>query len=165
MRTSLQPLLGQLLESHRLQLTTRYSTSAPDDVKEFLKQKQTANKQILDFMTGSPSQEEQTKIYQKANEEWRSAGELLRGQAHHLLKKAGQGKYLGGDDEPNEADFHFVTWLARIASNAGASPGAPGKDILHLISVKAEGGEIPALIGEYWDQWRQRPSFSKVGLK
>lgn len=143
----------------------RYAPSAPDEFKEFLQQKQKANKQLLDFITGSPSQDAQTQIYQKANEEWRSAGELLRGQAHHLLKNAGQGKFLGGDDEPNEADFHFITWLARIASNAGATPGAPSQEILRLIALKAEGREIPPLIGEYWDMWRQRPSFDKVGLK
>lgn len=104
-------------------------------------------------------------MYQKANEEWRSAVEFLCGQAHHLIKNAGEGRFLGGDEEPNEADFHFVVWLARIASNAGSPPGAPGKEIIKLIQNKGDGREIPALIGEYWDMWRQRPSFDKVGLK
>jgi hypothetical protein len=67
--------------------------------------------------TNTPQQEARTALYTSAQNLWTSAGTFIRGEVTHLLKKS-SGSYLAGN-EPGEADYHLVTWLARIITDAG----------------------------------------------
>lgn len=69
----------------------------------FLQEKQKGNGALLAFYTGEPDQATRDKMYADADAQWKSAGNLIRGEVTHLLKKT-PGSYLGGASEPGEAD-------------------------------------------------------------
>jgi hypothetical protein len=58
-------------------------------------------------MTSNTQAAYRAKFYQAAADQWKSAGEFIRGDLTHILRKT-PGKFLGGADRPGEADCEWL---------------------------------------------------------
>jgi len=46
---------------------------------------------------------------------------------------------------------HLITWLARVASNAGVEPGSPASEALPVLQKWTGGHAFDPVIGKYWE--------------
>jgi hypothetical protein len=76
---------------------------AGGEFASFLQEKQKGNGALLSFYTGNPDEAVRQKMYADAAAQWKSAGNLIRGELTHILRKT-PGSFLGGSDTPGEAD-------------------------------------------------------------
>lgn len=148
--------------SGRQKALDRITPSAPAEFKEFLEKKQKDNKQLLEFYTGNPDDATKQAHYAATKEMWRSAGIVIRGVLTQALQKNG-GPFAGGD-KPGEADFHIITWLTRMATNAGVEPGSAADVAIPKLQEYTGGHTIDPAVSKYWDAWRERESFKKINL-
>lgn len=140
----------------------KFAPSAPEEFKSFLEKKQKDNQQLLDFYNGNPDDAAKQQHYAATKEMWRSAGIVIRGVLTQAIQKNG-GTYAGGD-KPGEADFHIITWLARMATNAGVEPGASASEAIGKLRDYTGGHAIDPSVEKYWDAWSKRDSFKKINL-
>ncbi|BEI82183.1 hypothetical protein CcaverHIS002_0300510 [Cutaneotrichosporon cavernicola] len=130
---------------------------------DFILAKQKFNGTLLSFYTGNPDEATRQKIYADANGQWKSAGEFIRGEVTHILRKT-PGSYLGGASTPGEADYHLITWLARIITDAGGAAGSVSGEAFAALQKRIGPEPIDPVVAGYWDGWTQRPSFKKLGV-
>ncbi|CAK9783587.1 hypothetical protein CC85DRAFT_287773 [Cutaneotrichosporon oleaginosum] len=136
---------------------------AGGEFASFLQEKQKGNGALLSFYTGNPDEAVRQKMYADAAAQWKSAGNLIRGEITHILRKT-PGSFLGGSDAPGEADFHLITWLARIITDAGGKPGSVSGEAFAALQQRIGSEPIDPVVAGYWDTWTQRPSFKKLGV-
>ncbi|KAL1413633.1 hypothetical protein Q8F55_001411 [Vanrija albida] len=148
--------------ANRQKALEAFAPDAPAEFKAFLEGKQRANGHLLEFFTGNPDQEARTALYTSAQQLWDHAGQFIRGEVTHLLKKS-NGSYLNGQ-EPGEADYHLITWLARIITNAGVQPNSISGVALKAVQERTGGQEIDPVVAGFWDSWTQRESFKVNGV-
>jgi len=140
----------------------KYAPEAPAEFKKFLEEKQKGNRQLLEFYTGNPDDAAKRAHYKATKEMWTSAGIVIRGVITQALQKTG-GPFAGGD-KPGEPDFHIITWLARMATNAGVEPGSPASVAIPKLQEKTGGHAFDPVVSKYWDAWTQRESFKKNNI-
>jgi len=139
-----------------------YTPNAPAEFKRFLEEKQKGNRQFLEFYTGNPDEATRQAHYKATKEMWNSAGIVIRGVITQALQKT-SGPFAGGD-KPGEPDFHIITWLARMATDAGVAPGSKASEVMPALQKITGGHAFDPVVSKYWDAWTQRESFTKNNI-
>lgn len=97
------------------------------EFQAFLQEKQKGNASLLSFYTGNPDESVRSKLYADAKAQWKSAGDLIRGEVTHILKKT-PGSYLGGAKEPGEADCEFCARVEGVGSDGDGERAEKGEE-------------------------------------
>ena len=135
----------------------KYLASAPEEFKDFIQQKAEGNKQLVELFAGNLDDKSKEKFFHTGQELWKSTGIVIRGVITQALQKT-PGPFAGGE-QPSEVDYHIITWLARVVSNAGVEPGSPSSEMLPVLQKWTGGHAFDPVIGKYWDAWIKRDSF------
>ncbi|GMK58030.1 hypothetical protein CspeluHIS016_0500620 [Cutaneotrichosporon spelunceum] len=133
------------------------------EFETFIKEKQKFNGTLLSLYTGEADDDTVKKVYSDANAQWKNAGDFIRGEVTHILRKT-PGSYLGGASVPGEADYHLITWLARIITDAGGKAGSVSGEAFAALQARIGPEPIDPVVAGYWDSWTQRASFKKLGV-
>jgi hypothetical protein len=102
---------------------------------------------------------------------WKSAGIVIRGVITQALQKT-PGPFAGGE-KPGEPDceacpfsairrrfmlnrkadslVHIITWLARMATDAGVAPGSKANEVMPKLEKIMGGHSFDPVVSKYWE--------------
>ncbi|KAK4688502.1 hypothetical protein P7C73_g1600, partial [Tremellales sp. Uapishka_1] len=120
----------------------------------FLEEKKAANEMLWEVYNGKAGEEKEKAFFKASKAVWAEGVPDVMGKLESTIK----GPYALGD-QVSLADFHLISWLARLVAVAGGNADAAGIDALEL---RMEGKKIGPKMRRFWTKWIERESFKKA---
>jgi len=150
-----QPSVPVIFFTSRQKVIDEEKVSAPAEYAAFYKQKDAANRPLVQIYTKGAPDELTKPFVEQSKANWDATAKLIYTDLPKYLPESG---FVGGG-APGEADWHVVAWIARIGAVLGAKTTPGGSETLSQL----KGGEpIPKKVQNYWDAWANRDSWKSV---